>query len=307
MAAHAHHRHHHASIRKPAYITALAITLLYAVVEAIGGIWSQSLALLSDAGHMFSDAMALAVAAAAAWFAQRPASERHSYGWARAEVIGAMLNGLLMLPIIVLLVVEAVRRLIEPRPVLAGGVVAIALVGLLVNALVAYMLSRAAHSLNARAALVHVMSDLVSSLAALIAGAVIFFSGWLLIDPILSVVIACLILFTTLRLLRDTLHVLMEGVPSAVGFSEIGNALAAIPGVSAVHDLHIWGITPDAISLSAHMEIENLADWPAILERSRRVLAERFSIRHVTLQPELAHAGDRREAVIKLWPRERRS
>jgi cobalt-zinc-cadmium efflux system protein len=265
------------------------------------------LALLSDAGHMFSDAMALAVAAAAAWFAQRPASERHSYGWARAEVIGAMLNSLLMLPIIVLLVVEAVRRLIEPRPVLAGGVVAIALVGLLVNALVAYMLSRAARSLNARAALVHVMSDLVSSLAALIAGAVIYFSGWLLIDPILSMVIACLILFTTLRLLRDTLHVLMEGVPSAVGFSEIGNALAAIPGVSAVHDLHIWGITPDAISLSAHMEIENLAEWPAILERSRHVLAERFSIQHVTLQPELANAGDRREAVIKLWPRERRS
>jgi cobalt-zinc-cadmium efflux system protein len=304
LAAH-HHRHHSASGRKPAYMTALAITLLYAVVEAIGGIWSQSLALLSDAGHMFSDALALAVAAAAAWLAQRPASERHSYGWARAEVIGAMLNGLLMLPLIVLLVVEAVQRLIQPRPVLAGGVVAIALVGLMVNALVAYTLSRAAHNLNAKAALVHVMSDLVSSLAALIAGAVIYFTGWLLIDPILSLVIACLILFTTLRLLRDTLHVLMEGVPSAVGFSEIGNALAAIPGVSSVHDLHIWGITPDTISLSAHMEVENLSDWPSILECSRRVLAERFSIRHVTLQPEPINGGDRREAVIRLWPRER--
>lgn len=306
MAAHTHHRHHGASARKPAYITALAITLLYAMVEAIGGIWSQSLALLSDAGHMFSDAMALGVAAAAAWLAQRPASERHSYGWARAEVIGAMLNGLLMLPIIVLLVVEAVQRLIQPRPVLAEGVVAIALVGLLVNALVAYTLSRAAHNLNAKAALVHVMSDLVSSLAALIAGAVIYFTGWLLIDPILSLVIACLILFTTLRLLRDTLHVLMEGVPSAVGFSEIGNALAAIPGVSSVHDLHIWGITPDTISLSAHMEVERLSDWPLILERSRRVLAERFFIRHVTLQPEPVKGGERREAVIRLWPRERR-
>jgi cobalt-zinc-cadmium efflux system protein len=295
--------HHHRPGRKPAFVFALAITVLYAIVELAGGIWSQSLALISDAGHMFSDGLALGVAAVAAWFARRPASERHSYGWARAEVIGAMLNGLLMLPVVVLLVIEAVQRVMDPRSVMAEGVIVIAFIGLLINAAVAYVLSRSAHNLNARAALVHVLSDLVSSLAALIAGAVIYITGWLLIDPILSLVIAGLILMTTLRLLRDTLHVLMEGVPSAVGFSEIGNALAAIPGVMSVHDLHVWGITPESVSLSAHMEIEKLEEWPQILALSRRLLHERFSIDHVTLQPEAVGTGIPPEAIIKLWPR----
>lgn len=303
MAGHPHH--HHRRLRKPAFATALGITVVYAGVELAGGIWSQSLALISDAGHMFSDALALALAGAAAWLARRPATERHSFGWARAEVIGAMLNGFLMLPIIVLLVVEAVQRLMAPRPVMAGGVIVIAFFGLAVNGLVAYVLSRSAHNLNARAALIHVMGDLVSSLAALIAGAVIYVTGWVSIDPILSLVIAVLILMTTLRLLRDTLHVLMEGVPSAIGFSEIGNALAAIPGVVAVHDLHVWGITPESVSLSAHMEIERLEDWPGVLARARRVLHDRFAIDHVTLQPEAVGTGIPREAVIHLWPRGR--
>jgi cobalt-zinc-cadmium efflux system protein len=167
------------------------------------------------------------------------------------------------------------------------------------------MLSRSAHNLNARSALIHVIGDLVSSLAAVIAGAVIYATGWMLIDPILSLVIAALILITTLRLLRDTLHVLMEGVPSAMDFSEIGNALAAIPGVVVVHDLHVWGITPDSVALSAHMEIENLTDWPTILDRSRGILRERFAIDHVTLQPEGVGTDIPREAVIQLWPRNR--
>lgn len=298
--------HRHRPLRKPAFASALGVTLFYAGVELAGGLWSGSLALMSDAGHMFSDALALALAAGAAWLARRPAGERHSYGWARAEVIGAMLNGLLMLPIIVVLVVEAVRRLIEPRPVIAGGVIIIAFFGLAINGIVAFMLSRSAHNLNARAALIHVLGDLVSSLAALIAGAVIYVTGWVLIDPILSLVIAGLILMTTLQLLRDTLHVLMEGVPSAIGFSEIGKALAAIPGVVAVHDLHVWGITPDSVALSAHMEIENLSEWPRILARSRKLLHDRFTIDHVTLQPEDVGTGVPRKAPIRLWPRGRR-
>jgi cobalt-zinc-cadmium efflux system protein len=292
-------------MRKPAFVSALGITVVYAGIELAGGVWSDSLALMSDAGHMFSDALALALAAIAAWFARRPAGERHSYGWARAEVIGAMLNGLLMLPIVALLAVEAIRRLMQPRPVLAAGVIVIAFFGLAINGAVAYMLSRSAHNLNARSALIHVIGDLVSSLAAVIAGAVIYATGWMLIDPILSLVIAALILITTLRLLRDTLHVLMEGVPSAMDFSEIGNALAAIPGVVVVHDLHVWGITPDSVALSAHMEIENLTDWPTILDRSRGILRERFAIDHVTLQPEGVGTDIPREAVIQLWPRNR--
>lgn len=296
----------HRPFHKPAFAAALTVTVAYALVELVGGLWSGSLALVSDAGHMFSDALALALAAVAAWVARRPAGARHSYGWARAEVIGAMLNGLLMLVIIVVLVVEAVRRLLDPRPVAAGGVMLIAFIGLVVNAAVALMLSRSEHDLNARAALLHVISDLVGSLAALIAGAVIYFTGWLPIDPILSLVIAGLILMTTLRLLRDALHVLMEAVPTSVELDVIGKALAAVPGVGAVHDLHVWSITPGRTALSAHLEIDELARWPQILEAARSVLRERFEIDHVTLQPESKGAGPPRTAVIRLWPRGRR-
>lgn len=298
----AHHAHAHAhEPGRPAFLAALAVTLGYAMVELAGGLWSGSLALTSDAGHMFSDALALALAAGAAWLARRPPGLKHSYGLARAEVIGASLNGLLMLGIIVFLVVEAVHRLLAPRPVMAGVVMIVAAIGLAVNAAVAYILSRGHHDLNVRGALIHVIGDLVSSLAALIAGAVIYATGWLLIDPILSLVIAALILLTTLRLLRDTLHVLMEGVPAAVDLAEIGAALAGVRGVTAVHDLHVWSIGSARAALSAHLEIERLEEWPAILGASQDLLRERFGVEHVTLQPELARPP--KEARVTIWPR----
>lgn len=301
------HPHSHSAVLrgKPAFVVALIITLGYAGVELAGGLWSGSLALVSDAGHMFSDAVALALAAVAARLAQRPASLRHSYGWARAEVIGAMLNSLIMLGIIVMLVVEAVQRLLAPQPVIAGGVVLIAFIGLVVNAVVAFVLSRGERNLNARAALLHVLGDLVSSVAALIAGAVIWATGWLLIDPILSLVIAGLILISALRLLRDTLHVLMEGVPASMNLEQIGKTLAKVPGVASVHDLHVWGITPESLALSAHLEVDDLAGWAAVLEAARAVLHERFGIDHVTLQPEERGSGHPHTAIVRLWPRKK--
>jgi cobalt-zinc-cadmium efflux system protein len=304
MSAHHHHHHDHAhdgEVRAPAFVVALVITLAYALVELGAGLWSGSLALTSDAGHMFSDALALGLAATAAWLARRPPGLKHSYGLARAEVIGASLNGLLMLGIIVVLVVEAVQRLLDPRPVAAGVVIAVAAVGLVVNAGVAYILSKGQHDLNVRGALVHVLGDLLSSIAALIAGAVVYATGWLLIDPILSLGIAVLILLTTLRLLRDTLHVLMEGVPAAVDLAEIGSALAAVRGVSAVHDLHVWSIGSRGAALSAHLDIERLEDWPSVLQGAQALLDERFGITHVTLQPEIARLP--RQATITIWPR----
>ena len=296
-----HHGHAHGAGRPP-FVAALAITLAFAFVELGGGLWAGSLALASDAGHMFSDALALALAAGAAWLARRPPGLKHSYGLARVEVLGATLNGLLMLAIIVVLVVEAVQRLLEPRPVAAGAVIVIAAIGLLVNCAVVYVLSRGHHDLNSRAALIHVIGDLVSSLAAVIAGVVIHVTGWVLIDPILSLVIAGLILISTLRLLRDTLHVLMEGVPAAVDLAQIGAALASVRGVSAVHDLHVWSIGSAHAALSAHVEIERLEDWPPILYASRTLLKQRFGVEHVTLQPELAVKRPA-QAVVTLWPR----
>jgi cobalt-zinc-cadmium efflux system protein len=294
--------HHHArgNMRRPAFGLALAVTLVYAVVELLGGLWSGSLALVSDAGHMFSDALALGRAAAAAWLARRPASLRHSYGWARAEVLAAVLNGLIMLGIIVFLVVEAVQRLLTPQPVAGGWVMLIAFFGLLVNGFVAWTLSRNAHNMNVRAALIHVMGDLLSSVAALIAGAVIFATGWILVDPLLSLLIAALILTATLRLLRDTLHVLMEGVPASVDLPEIGRSLAAVHGVCSVHDLHVWSITPDLLTLSAHLEVGDLAVWPQTLHAARTLLHDRYGIAHVTLQPELPK-GQVSE-IVRMWP-----
>jgi cobalt-zinc-cadmium efflux system protein len=303
MSSHAHTHHHPpAGRRRPAFVVALLVTFVYAFVELTGGLWSGSLALVSDAGHMFSDSIALAFAAIAAWLARRPASLRHSYGWARAEVIGAMINCMIMLGIIVMLVVEAVQRLLAPQPVIAGGVMLIALIGLVVNIVVAFILSRGERSMNARAALLHVMGDLLSSVAALIAGAVIYATGWLLIDPILSLFIAALILVSTLRLLRDTLHVLMEAVPASVDLAQIGKALAKVPGVASVHDLHVWGITPENMALSAHLDVDDLAGWAAILGAARMVLHDRFGIDHVTLQPEVRGADQ--PQVVRLWPRQ---
>jgi len=292
----AQHRHQH-SARGTVFITALVVTLAYAAVEFAGSLWTGSLALMSDAGHMVSDALALGLAAIAARLARRPASHRHSYGWARA----------VMLAIIVALVVEAVTRLLNPRPVAGLGMTVIALVGLAVNALVIWIMSRGEMTLNARAALLHVIGDLVSSFAALVAGTVIFFTGWLPIDPILSLVIAGLILISTAKLLRDTLHVLMEGVPPTLNLNDVGTALAGVAGVTSVHDLHVWSITPGQVALSAHLEINDLHQWPAILAAATALANDRFGIGHVTFQPEAHGAGGRRgTAVIRMWPRGRR-
>ncbi|MGQ0579879.1 MAG: cation diffusion facilitator family transporter [Betaproteobacteria bacterium] len=295
-----HHRGHGAG---RTLLIALAVTLGYAVVEFGGGMIFGSLALMSDAGHMFSDSLALGLAASAAWVAARPAGERHSYGFARAEVVAAFVNGLAMLLIVVLIVVEAVERLLEPQPVAGLGVMVVAFCGLLVNLGVAILIGRGEGNLNTRAAHIHVVGDLIGSVAATTAGAVIYFTGWQPIDALLSVVIALLILASTVRLLRDALHVLMEGVPAGVRLEEVGQALSQIEGVRAVHDLHVWNISSGQVALSAHVDLENLATWPVLLETAKRMLQVRFRIAHVTLQPELAggiNAGYR--ARVKIVP-----
>jgi len=292
------HAHAHRRVR-PRYLLPLGLTLAYAGVELAGGLWSGSLALLGDAGHMFSDAVALGVAAVAASLARRPPGRLHSYGWQRAEVIGALLNSVLMLAIVVMLVVEAVTRLLTPREVAAGAVIVIAALGMLVNAACLLLLGRGEPDLNARAVLLHVIGDLASSFAALMAGVVIHFTGWSPIDTILSLAIAGLILVSTQRVLRDALHVLMEGVPPALELAAIGRELAAVPGVVAVHDLHVWSIAPGSVALSAHLEIENLQSWPGILADATAMLRARYGIGHATLQPETPPRG--RTSIVQLW------
>jgi cobalt-zinc-cadmium efflux system protein len=282
---------------------ALAITAGYAGVELIAGWWFNSLALLSDAGHMLSDAAALALAAFAAWVARRPAGHRHSYGFARAEVVAGFVNGLVLLAVVLWIVVEAVSRLQQPAVVQGLGVVWVAMVGLIVNLAVVFLLSQGEQDLNTRAATLHVFGDLIGSVAALTSGAVIYYTGWQPIDPLSSIAIALLILASTWRLLRDALHVLMEGVPRGLRLREVGMALAQVKGVRSVHDLHIWTISSGQVALSAHLDIEELAKWPQLLEDARRAMRSRFGIEHVTLQPEqVGGVNPGRQARVRIVP-----
>jgi cobalt-zinc-cadmium efflux system protein len=303
--AHAHHAHAHRHGPPPrVFGVALALTLGYALVELVAGFAFGSLALVSDAGHMFSDALALGLAWFAAWVAARPPGGRHSYGLARAEVIAAFVNGLALLLVVVFIGVEAINRLLHPADVQGLGVMIVAFIGLLLNLAVMLILSRGERDLNLRAAMLHVTSDLIGSVAALAAGAVIYFTGWKPIDPILSLVIALLILASTVSLLREALHVLMEGVPRSVKLEEVGRLIARIDAVRSVHDLHIWHISLGRVALSAHLDITELSRWPAVLEQARRVLRERYGIEHVTLQPEVAaDAGQGGQAVVRIVAR----
>jgi cobalt-zinc-cadmium efflux system protein len=285
MHDHAHHHHDHP--HRHALGFALLLTLGYAAVEAAVGLWSGSLALLGDAGHMVTDASALGIAALAARLALQPPSPRHSYGMARIEVLAALLNALLMLGVVAFIAWEALERLQNPAPVQGVAVMVTAAIGLLINGSVAWVLTHGEATLNVRAALLHVMGDLLGSVAALAAGAVIWLTGWTPIDPLLALVICVLILYSTLNILREALHVMMEGVPLHMELAEVGRAMAAVEQVRSVHDLHIWTLGSGRIALSAHVVLHRLNDWEQLLPQLERLLLERYGIDHVTLQPEL--------------------
>lgn len=284
MHDHVHHRRGSGHLRP--LVWGLVITFAFAMVEAVGGWLSGSLALLGDAGHMATDSLALALGAVAALLAQRPADRELSFGWGRAEVLAAIVNAVFMLLIIAGITYAAINRLRDPQPVQGGTVMVIAAIGLLVNVLVAWALHRGEQTLNIRGALLHVMGDLLGSVAALVAGAVIYFTGWTPIDPLLSLLICILILISSLRLLRDAVDVLMERVPRELSLPVVGESMAAVEGVRSVHDLHIWRLDSSTISLSAHIVVDDLQAWPGVLERLREALIKRFAIEHITLQPE---------------------
>jgi len=267
---------------------ATALTFAFAVVEALGGWWTGSLALLSDAGHMFTDGLALAFAALAAWMARRPPSERHSYGLGRAEIIAAFVNASVMLAIIAVLSYEAVTRMREPGEVNGGVAALVAAFGLAVNLGVMRWLSPHHHDLNARAARLHVIGDALGSVAALVSGAVIALTGWTRIDPIASLLICVLIAVSSVRLIRESLHALMEGVPQGLSVDSIGSEMARVGGVLSVHDLHVWTLSGSRTALSAHVVVHSLGHWDRTLAALQERLQEKFGIDHVTLQPESA-------------------
>lgn len=267
---------------------ALGLTLLFAVIEVFTGFMSNSLALISDAGHMVTDAAALGLALLAQAIAKRPPSSRHSFGFVRAEALAAFVNSLAMLALVAWIAWEAVQRLLHPEPVQGGVVLVVAAIGASINLLVAWILSRDNQSINTRAALVNVMGDLLGSIAAIASGAIIYFTGWLRVDPILSIFVAMLILRSTSGILRESYHFLMEGVPIDIDYLEVGASLKAIDGVLDVHDLHVWDMSPGHPALIGHLEIASLDQWPTVLAAVRAMLREKHGIDHVTLQPEAA-------------------
>jgi cobalt-zinc-cadmium efflux system protein len=287
-----HHHHHHAPGDGHTLTWGFALTAGFAIIEGVGGWWAGSLALFGDAGHMISDATALGFAVLAARVARQPPSARHSYGFGRAEVVAAVVNSLLMVAVVVAIAIAAVRRLHTPTPVAGDTVMGVAFAGLLINIGVAWILSRGERTLNSRAALIHVMGDLLGSIAALTAGAVIQFTGWTPIDPLLSLFICALILYSALRLLREALHVIMEGVPPDLDLREVGRAMAMTQGVLSVHDLHIWALSSGRVMLSAHVVISDMTRWEDTLTALRELMHARFDIDHVTLQPELDGHGN---------------
>jgi len=287
MHEHTHHSHDHSGGR--ALKRALLLTLTFAAVEFVVGWWGGSLALMADAGHMLTDSTALGLAAIAAWIATRPADQHHSWGHGRAEIIAAMINGAAMLALVAVIVYNAIDRFQNPVEVRGAAVLVVAAIGLAINLAVLKVLHGGQGNLNVRGAMLHVMGDLLGSVAALASGTVIVLTGWTPIDPILSLLICALILFAALNLLRTALGVVMERVPTRLDLEDVRSAMHEVDGVVEIHDLHIWQISSERVALSAHVVLDDLDAWPNLLARINAMLLERFNIDHPTLQPELVH------------------
>lgn len=282
-------KHRHVAENRSSRILAgaLAITLIFAIIEVIAGFWSNSLALISDAGHMVTDATALGLALLAQIIARRPPSSKHSFGFGRTEALAAFVNSLVMLAVIGWIGFEASQRFSRPEPVKGATVFVVAAAGLIANLVVAWVLSHDKKSVNTKAAFVHVIGDLLGSIAALIAGAVIYQTGWLQIDPLLSLFVCLLVLKSTISVLLESFHFLMEGVPHHIDYLQVGTDLTAIKGVLSVHDLHVWEMTPGEPALIGHVEIRDLQEWPTVLRAVKSMLLKQHGIDHVTLQPEM--------------------
>jgi cobalt-zinc-cadmium efflux system protein len=266
----------------------LALTLAYTLAEIAGGILSNSLALLADAGHMVTDDLALGLAVLAGWFASRPPDRGRTYGYQRAEILAALANGVTLVVVCGFIFWEAADRFATPPEVRTGLMAWVAAGGLAVNAVSAALLHRHAHGLNARAAYLHVAGDLLGSVGVLLASAAIALFGWRWADPLASVAIGVIIIVGSVRVVLESVHVLMEGAPHHLDAEEIRGALAAIPGVSDVHDLHLWSLGGRAPLLTAHLVVEHSVRAHDILRAATAGLESRFGIGHVTLQIEPA-------------------
>jgi cobalt-zinc-cadmium efflux system protein len=275
---------------------ALALTGTIAVAEAVGGYLTNSLALMSDAGHMLTDISALGLSLLALWFSGKPADVKKTYGYYRMEILSALLNGVLLLGITGFILVEAWERFRTPAPVDLGPMAVVATVGLLAN-LGALGFLHKSHSMNVRGAFLHVLGDTLSSVGVLVGAGVMWLTGWYVVDPLISVLISVVIVVGALRLVKDAVDVLLEAVPSHVDLSVVKELLLKVQGVTDVHDLHVWTIANGMYALSAHLVVRDpmVCNNDDILSAAKHQLYDRFGIDHTTIQIEsetYAHLGE---------------
>ncbi|PTX55327.1 cobalt-zinc-cadmium efflux system protein [Melghirimyces profundicolus] len=292
------HHHHHGDSRhhgdqreqnKQGLTIALGITTGIMLLEFFGGLLTNSLALLSDSGHMLSDAGSLALSLAAMWFAARPASPNKSFGFYRFEILAALFNGVTLFVIAGFIVWEAVNRFLSPPKVAGGSMMMIAAVGLAANLVSAWFLMKKGdvkENVNLKSAFLHILGDALGSVGAIVAGVLMTLYSWYEADPVISVIVALFILRSAWGVLSDSIHILMEGTPVTIDQEEVRKTLGEIRGVNDVHDLHIWTITSGLDSLSCHLVIEDERDGQVILQQAIRKIEERFQIRHTTIQVE---------------------
>ena len=266
---------------------ALAISCIYFFAELIGGFLTNSLALLSDAGHMLSDIGALALSLFAFRIAKRPATVSSTYGYHRAEILAALFNGLTLWLIVGVIFAAAYNRFLDPPAVESYGMMIVASLGLLVNVVAGTVLYGSHHhNLNLRGAFLHIVSDALGSVGAIAASLIMLFTGWYVADPAISILIGLLILHSSWNLVKESLSVLMQAVPKGIRLEDVQQALEEVEGVSKVHDLHVWAVTSDIFTLSAHAVVENGGDFHQVLNGIEDTLKERFNIEHTTIQLE---------------------
>ena len=270
----------------------LGLTAVVMVVEVVGGLVSGSLALLADAGHMLTDVGALGLAWLSARVAMRPADRKRTFGYLRFEILAALVNGATLLALSGWIVVEAFQRLGRPEPIKGGLFAAVAATGLVVNLVALRLLhAHSHHDLNTRGAYLHIMGDLLGSVGALVAAALVVFTGWTLADPIVSMGLALLILVSGWRLLRESVDVLLEAVPSHIDMDEVERRLRSVPGVVGAHDLHVWTLTSGVLAMSGHVVVPDLGDHPRVLDAVRHEMSH-LGIGHATVQVERADRAE---------------
>ena len=291
--SHAHGHAHGAAASRRILLGALALTVAFGVVQVIGALAFDSLALIADAVHNISDGAAIGLATLAAWAASRPAAGRRTFGWRRVEILAALVNGLALLGLGIWIVWDAIGRIADPPVVDAGGVLVIGLLGAAANGLVVWLLLRGDRSdLNLEGALRHAAADVAGSLGAALGAVTILATGWNQADAVVALLIGLLVLASSWTLVRRPVEILLEVAPAHLESEEIGRALAAGEGVASVHDLHVWTVTSNMVSLSAHVVARPGADQDAILHNAQELLRERYGIWHATIQIDRDHSHE---------------